>query len=250
MPDKLKRPLTLMGVAAFWVLVWWLAAIAIGQEILLPTPTAVAATLWRLWGTADFWQAVGLSLLRVLLGFAAAVATGVLLAVLTAQFRLLHALFSPLLHIVQAAPVASFIILAYFWIRLNWLPAFIAFLMVVPMVWSNVSQGIHQTDCRLLEMAAVYRLSRGRVLRYIWFPSVKPYFLAACTTGLGFAWKSGIAAEVICGPDYAIGSRLGDAKAYLEMPEVFAWTATVVALSVLLERALLSLVRRKREVTI
>lgn len=250
MPVKLKHPLTLVGVAVFWVLVWWIAAIAIGQEILLPTPAAVAATLWRLWGTADFWQAVGLSLLRVLIGFVAAVAAGVLLAVLTARFRLLHALFSPLLHIVQAAPVASFIILAYFWIQLNWLPAFIAFLMVVPMVWSNVNQGIRQTDRRLLEMAAVYRLSRGKVLRHIWFPSVKPYFLAACTTGLGFAWKSGIAAEVICGPDYAIGSRLGDAKAYLEMPEVFAWTATVVVLSVLLERALLWLVRRKREVTI
>ena len=69
----------------------------------------------------------------------------------------------------------------------------------------------------------------------------------ACTTGLGFAWKSGIAAEVICSPDRAIGTELRDAKAYLETPEVFAWTVTVVLLSVLLERLLLQLVQRSKK---
>ena len=72
-------------------------------------------------------------------------------------------------------------------------------------------------------------------------------FLTACTTGLGFAWKSGIAAEVICSPDLAIGTELKNAKAYLETPEVFAWTVTVVVLSVLLERVLLKLVRKNRK---
>ena len=71
-----------------------------------------------------------------------------------------------------------------------------------------------------------------------------PYFLAACTTGLGFAWKSGIAAEVICRPGLSIGRQLQDAKIYLETPEVFAWTATVVVLSILLEKGLLRLAKR------
>ena len=110
-----------------------------------------------------------------------------------------------------------------------------------------MSQGIRQTDGKLLEMARVYRLGLGKTLRHIWLPSVKPYFLAACTTGLGFAWKSGIAAEVICSPDRAIGTELRNAKAYLETPEVFAWTVTVVVLSVLLERVLLWLVHRKKK---
>jgi NitT/TauT family transport system permease protein len=146
--------------------------------------------------------------------------------------------------------VASFIILAFFWIQLDLLPGFIAFLMVVPMVWANVSEGIRQTDSGLLEMARVYRLGFWKTLWHIWIPSVRPFFLTACTTGLAFAWKSGIAAEVICNPNLAIGSRLGDAKAYLEMPEVFAWTAMVVVLSVLLERVLRWLVHRKQEVKV
>ena len=167
-----------------------------------------------------------------------------LLAVLTVRFRAADVLLSPLLKIVRAAPVASFIILALVWIRTNTLPAFIAFLMVVPVVWGNVEKGIRETDAGLLEMAKVYRLGWWKTLVRVRIPSVMPYFLAAATTGLGFAWKSGIAAEVICRPAMSIGRQLQDAKVYLETPEVFAWTAVVVALSMVLEKGLLLAVRR------
>ncbi len=247
MARNMKKPLVLLGVGIFWLAVWELLARLLGQEILLPTVPTVVAALWRLCQTGEFWLTVGLSLTRVVGGYAAAVVVGVLLAVLTSRLALLNTLLRPLLHIVRAAPVASFIILAYFWVRLEFLSGFIAFLMVVPMVWANVSEGIRQTDRRLLEMAQVYRLGANSTLHNVWWPSVRPYFLAACTTGLGFAWKSGIAAEVICGPAFAIGSQLGDAKAYLEMPDVFAWTVVVVLLSVVLERLLVRLVHRQGE---
>ena len=178
------------------------------------------------------------------LALAAALAAGSLLAVLTVRFRAADVLLSPLLKIVRAAPVASFIILALVWIRTNTLPAFIAFLMVVPVVWGNVEKGIRETDAGLLEMAKVYRLGWWKTLVRVRIPSVMPYFLAAATTGLGFAWKSGIAAEVICRPAMSIGRQLQDAKVYLETPEVFAWTAVVVALSMVLEKGLLLAVRR------
>ena len=177
-------------------------------------------------------------------GFLAAVAAGCAAAVLTARFSLARALLAPVLHIVRAAPVASFIILALVWFRTDVLPLFIAFLMVVPVVWANVEKGIRATDPTLLEMARVYRFGRLKTLLRVQLPSVMPYFLAACTTGLGFAWKSGIAAEVICRPGLSIGRQLQDAKIYLETPEVFAWTATVVALSILLEKGLLRLAKR------
>ena len=69
--------------------------------------------------------------------------------------------------------------------------------MVVPVVWANVEKGIRATDPALLEMARVYRFGRLKTLLRVQLPSVMPYFLAACTTGLGFAWKSGIADEVL-----------------------------------------------------
>ncbi len=244
-PDaKGKRVLLGLLAAVFWIAVWQAVSMAVGQELLVPAPLKVAGTLWRLLGSALFWKAAGFSLLRVAAGFLAAVIVGCAVAVLTVRFPLPRALLSPLLRVIRAAPVASFIILALVWIRTDRLPAFIAFLMVVPVVWANVERGIRETDERLLEMAAVFRMSWWKTLLRVRIPSVMPYFLTACTTGLGFAWKSGIAAEVICRPAASIGRQLQDAKTYLETPEVFAWTAVAVILSMALERLLVAAARR------
>ena len=230
-------------VAAFWLAAWELLSRQVNAELLLPSPRQVAVTGWELVQTELFWRATGLSLLRIVIGFAAAVAAGGLLAVCTVHVGLVRRLTAPILHIVRAAPVASFIILALVWIKTDRLPTFIAFLMVLPVVWANVEQGIREIDPKLLEMAWVYRLSPWKTFRRIRLPSVMPYLLAAMRTGLGFAWKSGIAAEIICRPKQSVGGFLYSAKLYLETPEVFVWTAAVVLLSVLLEQGLLALSR-------
>ena len=129
------------------------------------------------------------------------------------------------------------------------MPSFIAFLMVVPLVWENVRQGILHTDKRLLEMAQVFRLSRRQRFSQVWLPSVRSYLQAAVTTGFGFAWKAGVAAEILCWPADSIGYRIAAAKHLLETAEVFAWTAMVVILSVVLERLLRRLMNR-REVAV
>lgn len=242
--DKGRSRLRALGAAVFWLAVWQGASMLVAQELLIPAPLAVLRTLGRLAGEPAFWKATGSSLLRVAAGFLAAVFTGSVLAVLTVRFRTASALLAPLLRIVRAAPVASFIILALIWIRTNALPAFIAYLMVTPVVWANVEKGLRETDRTLLEMAEVYRFGRVRTLLRVQIPSVMPYFLTACTTGLGLAWKSGIAAEVISRPVLSIGRQLQEAKAYLETPEVFAWTAVAVLLSMVLEKGLVLAAKR------
>ncbi len=234
----------LPAAIVFWIAVWQAVSMLVAQELLVPAPLAVLKVLWRLAGTAVFWQSIGLSMLRVVAGFLLALLCGSLFAVLTERFALADALLSPMLRLIRAVPVASFIILALVWLKSTLLPAFIAWMMVTPMVWENVRQGIRQTDRQLLEMARVYRFGRWRTFLRVRVPSVLPYFLAACTTGLGFAWKSAIAAEVISRPAVSIGRRLQDAKVYLETPELFAWTAVVIVCSLLLEKLFVFLVRR------
>jgi NitT/TauT family transport system permease protein len=225
-------------VLVFWVLLWQIISMITAQEILVPSPFAMLRSLANLMVKAAFWQAVALSVLRVICGFVGGVICGVLLAVLTVRFRFLHSLFAPVLQCIKAAPVASFIILALVWIPTDFLPVFICFLMVLPIVWNNVQEGIRQTDSKLLEMAQVFGFGGWKTLVKVRIPAVMPYLMTALTTGLGFAWKSGIAAEVICQPGFAIGKQLYFSKLYLETPQVFAWTAVVVVLSVGLEKIL------------
>lgn len=242
--SRLIRVVTMAGVALFWIAVWQILSTVVAQELLVPAPSVVLATLFRLVKTQAFWQITGGSLLRIAAGFAAGVVVGCLTAVLTTRFCVADALLSPILRIVRAAPVASFIILTLVWIPTGRLPAFIAFLMVVPLVWGNVEGGIRRIDGHLLEMAQVYRMGRMKTLLNVRVPSVMPHFMSACTSAIGLAWKSGIAAEVICRPTLSIGKQLQDAKIYLETPEVFAWTIVVVVLSMVLEKLLVAAAKR------
>ena len=169
---------------------------------------------------------------------------GIVLGALCCRFRFLYQLIYPLLSAVKATPVASFIILALVWLQSVRVPAFIAGLIVLPIVFGNVCQGVAAADRELLEMARVFRLGRWKTLRYIYLPTVAPYLAAAFTTGIGLAWKAGVSAEVLANARNSIGGRIYGAKIYLDTADLFAWTAVVIVLSVVLERLLLACFRR------
>jgi NitT/TauT family transport system permease protein len=136
-------------------------------------------------------------------------------------------------------PVASFIILALLWVRGGNLSICISFLMVLPIIYNNMLAGFTRVDKSLLEMAAVFRLSNMKKIKYIYIPQVLPYFTAACTTSLGLCWKSGIAAEVIGMPAGSMGNRLYETKLYMDTPEMFAWTVVIVIISFVVEKGFL-----------
>ena len=228
----------------FWLGVWQLAAAAVGQELLLPGPAAVGRRLLELAAGAVFWQTALASLLRIFGGLLLGVALGALLAGLAAWVPLLDWVLTPAVKVVRATPVASFILLVYLWVERGRVPGLISALMVLPVVWGNVTRGIAETDPQLLELARAYGFGRGRTLRRIYIPSVLPYFASGCRTALGLAWKAGVAAEVLCQPQNAIGTQIYNTKYYLETPSLFAWTLVVIALSFLLEWAVGGLLRR------
>ncbi|MBR6610154.1 MAG: ABC transporter permease subunit, partial [Oscillospiraceae bacterium] len=176
---------------------------------------------------------------RIMLGFTLALVMGVLLAGLSAAYDTVRYIFAPLFNVIKAVPVASFIILALLWVRGGNLSVCISFLMVLPIIYNNMLAGFTRVDKSLLEMAAVFRLSNLKKIKYIYIPQVLPYFTAACTTSLGLCWKSGIAAEVIGMPRGSMGNRLYETKLYMDTPEMFAWTVVIVIISFVVEKGFL-----------
>ena len=231
----------------FWIGLWWLLATVLDTPLLLPTPLAVLKTLWRLIQTALFWKTVLVSLARILLGIVLALIGGSLLALLTFKSPFFHHLFSPLLTLFKATPVASVIFLVLLWIGRNSVPLFISFVMALPIVWSNVREGLLQTDRKLLEMANLFSLSAKDQLRYIRIPSLFPYFLAACRSAIALAWKAGIAAEVLCSPVHSIGRHIYEGKQYLLTDELCAWTLVVVLISAAIEWGALKLLQKNEK---
>ena len=235
-----------LWAAAFWLLVWEGASLALaattgGRMLLLASPVQALGRLLALAGTAAFWQAVAFSSLRILGGFLLACALAAVLAPLAARFQWIRDLLSPLVAVVKAVPVVSFIILALIFFSSENLSLLISALMVFPPVYLNVLEGIGHTDRQLLEMAEVFLIPVGRRIRYIYLPQVIPFFRSGCMVALGLCWKSGIAAEVIGTPSGSIGEHLQQAKIYLDMPDLFAWTLVIVLVSLAFEKTVLAL---------
>ena len=240
----MKTILKICGVAAFWLGVWQLLSLRVGNGLLLPGPAAVLLRLGQLALTAPFWKATAFSLLRVVAGSLLAVVLGTLLAVLCCRWKVADALFAPFVTVIKSTPVASFIVLLLLFLGRDLLPVVIVVLMALPVIWGNVCAGIRNTDPLLLRTAKVFGFSRGRTLRRVYLPSVMPYFLSACRTALGLGWKSGIAAEVLTVPAVSIGKLLMEAKQYWEVTDLFAWTLAVILCSLVIEKVLMAAIGR------
>lgn len=224
----------LLAVAA-WLVAWELLARALNAPIVLVGPLEVLSRLGRLALTGEFWVSVGVSLGRVLAGLVAGVALGVLLASAASVSRPVRALVSPVVGAMKAVPVASFVILVLMWVPSRDLSVVISLVMAFPIVYTNVLEGIRQTDSRLLEMASVFGLSAWNRVRLVYLGEVLPYLRAAVSLALGLSWKAGIAAEVIGLPSLTVGEHLYDAKVYLDTAGLLAWTVAIVCVSVALE---------------
>lgn len=243
-PEPIKKLQKIIIPPAIWLGVWQLAALWVGRDLLLPSPLSVVRSLAALAATGNFWLAAIASLGRILGGLAFGCFLGGLLAALTYRFRWGEYILAPAIRVIRATPVVCFILLLYLWVNRTRIPGVVSALMVLPVIWGNLDAGLRSTDGQLLELARAYRFSRWKTVRLVYLPSLRPHLRSAAATAMGLAWKSGVAAEVLCLPRLGIGAQISRAKQTFETADLFAWTAVVILLSLLMERALTRLIRR------
>jgi len=108
--------------------------------------------------------------------------------------------------------------------------------MVLPLIYTGTLSGIENISKEIDEVIRVFKVDNYKKIRFVYLSEVSPYIKSACAVSLGLCWKSGIAAEVIGIPANTIGENLYNAKIYLSSPDIFAWTITIVVLSVVFKR--------------
>ena len=244
---KIWKPLVSV---IFWIGAWFLLACLINKELIFPSPVEVLKHLAMLVKEESFWLKTAVSLLRVLSGFIAGVVCGLILAGLSVISDICDAIISPFIRLVKSTPVTSFVMLVMLWISYDLVPVFIAALLVTPIIYANVREGILETPRSLAEVTELYRFSRMKTLNILYIPSVRPYFVSGAMTSLGLAWKAGIAAEVLSLPSKAIGREIYYSKLYLETADLFAWTVVVIAFSYLFEKLLERAVKNRRKAAV
>lgn len=226
----------------------WMLALCLWQgasmlpygSILLASPWDVCVRLFELCRDWGFWESVWRTFWHIGAGFIFGGVAGAVCAAVSARYKFVQTLLQPYVFTIKSVPVASFIVIALVLISSRSLSVFISFLMVFPVMYGNLLQGIMSRSLELSEMASVFKISPIKRFFYIVLPHLKPYLISGCSTALGLAWKAGVAAEVIGISGGTIGEALYMAKVHFDTAELFAWTAVIVVLSIGFEKLFLA----------
>jgi len=230
--DRLHLPT--LAVAGLAVGAWALLSWRYGAYV-LPSPLAVVRGLGEIVSTGEVWTHTGASLARILVGFGGAVA----LAILTG----LAAFVSPRARAVVHDVLA--VLNAIIWFGLShWAPIFTTLMITLPVVASNIVEGVESVDRRLLEMGDVYRLGGREKFRAIVVPSTVPYLVAGMKVGFGLALKVSVVAEIF-GVTSGIGYVMNYSREILATQMVFAWALVMVLVMMLTDKLVFDAVARR-----
>lgn len=241
---RIRRFAETAGAVLLALLFWQLAAAHINSSILIASPAAVFKRLLTLWREPDFFAAAAFTMSRIALGYLSAVVSALLLAFCSSELRLIEILLKPYIVCFRSVPVASMIVMLLIWVSAANISVIITFLVVFPVVYTNVLAGLKARDKGLLEMSSVFRISPIKSFRFITLPQLAPYIISSCSVTAGMAWKAGAAAEVIGTPARSIGKMIYQSKAWLNTEDLFAWTLVLVLLSVITEKLFIYALKR------
>ena len=246
--SKIKKLLRPLVVLLFWLFLWEFLSLLIGNQFLFPGIKSTVLELLSIFSSTDSYMFMLLTILRVAAGQVIGIALGIILGIGAHSSSFVRALISPFITIIRSTPVASFIVVLWVLFSGDFLSVFIAFLMVMPIIWQSTLDGFDSIDKNLEEVATVFRFSAIKRFKLIVFPALLRFLIPAIITSAGLGWKAEIAAEIIAYTKNSIGQQINDAKYFMDTPRVFAWTAIIVIFSILLEKiAKMLLARFKNE---
>lgn len=231
----MKKVIKVIIISLFWILIWYIFSILIDLPLLFPTPWDVIKRIGELAITGRFYLIILSSLGRILLGIFIAIILSLIMALLCTLFKTVYEFFIPLVSIMKSTPIVAFVYLVNLFLHNESTVVLICFLMVFPIVFTNIYQGIKSIDTDLIEMCKIYNIPLKKQLISIYIPSVIPYFLSSLISSIGLAWKAGVAAEVLCTPNISIGIEIFYANSNLELIDLFAWTVFGIVLCILFE---------------
>ncbi len=210
---------------------WWITSRLINSEVILPPPHVVFGEAFSLLKDPVFWRAISSTLMKGVLSTVLVTFIGVPIGMVMGAWKAGWDLIRPLVLIVQAVPVISWLAVAIFAFGMGWKgPVLITVLSLLPVVSLNVAAGFKETDIRLVEMAKIFKISRAKIFRYIYLGSLVPFTLASLEITLGNVWKTTVVAEFLAG-DSGIGVMIAWARNYVDTPRIYALTLFAVALA-------------------
>lgn len=242
MKDLIAGIVKKIVIILIWILIWQGVALLINNDIYFAGPIDTIKELFSLFGSSEYWLTIANSLGRILAGFFIAFAVGYGLSFVSYGLPIIKDFMGPFVSLIKSVPVASVVVMLLIWFGSENITYVIAFMVVFPAIYISMLEGLESTDPDMIEMARSFRMSKLKTYRYIYRAAYMSSLNAAIKVSIGMCFKACVAAEIIGLPSLSIGEHIYMGKIYFETKSVFAWTASLIVLSIIVEKILLAIV--------
>lgn len=240
----MKKFLRTLGGIAILLVIWQALAILFDKNIIIPKPADTLLILGRSLLSSELWLAIWQTIWKVILALFLTIIIGLPAGLFLGLSDPLYNLCRPIVMMIQAVPVISWLSLVIFMWGIGWKgPIFISFLSLLPTALLTTVSGVRDLDRNLLEMAKLYRVPRKRVIKVIHLGSLLPFIAAILDVSIGQAWKVILVAEYLCGGK-GLGEEILMARMNVDIPSVWALSLIAVLLGICTEFLIKSSMRR------
>lgn len=199
----------------------------------IPTPIVVGKQFLSLIVTEEFYKHIGASLQRIGIAFFSASLLGVIIGIFMGRSRIFNGIMMPYIEILRPIPAVAWIPLAILMLPTEESSIiYITFLGAFFPVVLNTVHGVEQTPDSLVRAAESLGASKLMIMWHVILPSSLPSIMAGLAIGMGVAWFSLLAGEIISG-QYGIGYFTWNSYTLIEYPNIIIGMLTIGGLGTL-----------------
>jgi NitT/TauT family transport system permease protein len=223
--------------------VWVIAYYCVQNDYVVPSFSATLVSLAECLASQSFWQAFANTLIRTVIAFIISFALAAVCAALSKLSKIFKGILTPVLIFLRTLPTLAVVLILLIWTTPKVAPVVITFLVLFPMMCSQLSAAIDGVDNGLIEMAEVFKISKRERLCKIYLPQVSESVFSQAGANMSLGLKIMVSAEVIANTAQSLGGSMSYARSFLEIPRLAALTLLTVAAGFIFELVLCQLTR-------
>ncbi len=205
-----------------FLLVWGIAYIAFGNELLVPNLFTCIKEIGKLFSNGQFWNGYFGTLSRAFLAFILSFVLGAGFALVSYLVPVFRKILLPFLSFLRSLPTMAILLILLVLCGAGNAPVLVGFFTLFPLLYTELLTALLQIDEKLIEMSRVYKVPLKKQIARLYLPEIRPVVLRETGAGLAFSLKLIVSAEVLAGTYKSLGGMMQDAKLFMEIPALFA----------------------------
>ncbi len=217
------------------LLLWGIAYIAVGNDLLVPPISDSLKELGALLTKAAFWRGVAFSLLRALAAFCLSFVFALIFAVIAYMVPSFSRFVAPLVAAIRSLPALAAMLILLTVFGAKDAPIAVGFLSLFPMLYTGILAALSGIDRQLVDVARLQGTPLWRRVGRLYLPLSAPYILRESAGALSFSVKLVVSAEVLANTAKSLGGMMQDASFYGDIPRLFALVVVTFLASLVVE---------------